>query len=121
MKGKTHKNSYHCAISREMMWQIWHGVVLARRYSDVSKLKGGGAIKLTRVGHELKGAAEFTITRSRASTHMEYVGRKRGEALDVGIPGRRFYDAIASFILVLMKGKKEGRSLRFKYSFRNIS
>lgn len=62
-------------ISHEMMWQIWQGLVLALCYRDVSKLKGGGVIKLTGVGHELKGAAEFTITCSRASTYVEHVGR----------------------------------------------
>lgn len=65
-------------------------------------------VELTRVGHDLKRAAEFPVASCRASAHVEHVGSKRGEAFDVGDPGWSFYDSVASFILVLeMKNKDE--------------
>lgn len=42
--------------------------------------------ELTRVGHELKRAAEFSIASRRAGAHMEHVGSKRGETFDVSVP-----------------------------------
>ena len=63
----------------------------------------GGVAQLTRVGHELKGAAEFSVAGRRASAHMKNVGGDGGETLDVGIPGWGFYDSVAPFILVLWK------------------
>lgn len=66
---------------------------------------GGDLAELTGVGHELKRAAEFPVARGGASAHVEDVGSERGEALDVGAAGGCFYDAVASFILVL-KGRQ---------------
>lgn len=62
---------------------------------------------LTGVGHELERVAEFPVSGRRASTHVEHVGGEGGEALDVGVPGRRFDDPVAPLILVLRRREDE--------------
>ncbi len=62
--------------------------------------------ELTRVGHELKRAAEFTVTCRRSGTHVKHVGSERSETLDVRVPRRGFDDSVASFILVLRQKKQ---------------
>lgn len=57
--------------------------------------------ELTGVGHELERAAEFPVAGRRASADVEDVGSERGEALDVGVPRRRFDDPVAPFVLIL--------------------
>lgn len=71
------------------------------------KLSRSGEAELTGVGHELKRAAEFPVAGRCASAHMEDVGSKGGETLDVSVPWRGFYDSVASFILVLRMIEKE--------------
>lgn len=66
-----------------------------------SSLFGAEVIELTGIGHELKWAAEISVAGRCASTHVENIGRERGEALDVCVPRGGFYDAVASFILIL--------------------
>lgn len=75
-------------------------------FRNITKLKTGGVIGLTGVGHELKGAAEVPVACSGTSAHVEHIGSEWGEALDIGISRRCFDDAVASFILVLMKETK---------------
>lgn len=76
----------------------------------LTKLASKPVAELTRVGHELKRAAEFSVAGGRAGAHMEHVGGKRGETFDVCVPGRSFYDSVASFILILrMKNKGQTR------------
>lgn len=58
-------------------------------------------MELTGVGHELKRAAEFPVPGRRAGPHVEHIGSEGGEALDVSVPRRGFYDSVASLILVL--------------------
>lgn len=70
-------------------------------WCHLARLRARITAELTRVCHELKWAAEFPVAGSCASTHMEHIGSKGGQTLDVSVPGRSFYDSVASFILVL--------------------
>lgn len=88
---QTHKRRFHRGTLQK------RGVQLQK--CDVAQL--------TRVGHKLKGAAEIPVTGRCAGAHVKHIGREGGETLDVSVPGRRFYDSVASLILVLRE-KTEG-------------
>lgn len=109
-KTQTHKRCYRCKILLKLPWKN-----LSDWYHQ-DKLSRAEAVKLTRVGHELKRATEFPVSGRRASPHMEHVRGEWGEALDVGVPGWGFYDPVAPFILVL--GKTESHSERLHQWFR---
>lgn len=66
--------------------------------------------ELTGVGHELEGSAEIAVAGGRAGAHVEDVGGERGETFDVGAPGGRLDDPVASLVLVL-RGREAGRNL----------
>lgn len=69
-----------------------------------------GCAPLTRVGHELEGSAELSVAGGGASAHMEHIGGQRGQALDVGVPGRRLDNAITPLILVLKERERDEKS-----------
>lgn len=57
--------------------------------------------RLTRVGHELEGPAEFPVASCSSGSHVEDVGGKGGKTFYFCVSGRCFNDAVTSFILVL--------------------
>lgn len=63
--------------------------------------------ELTRVGHELKRAAEIPVTRRCASANMEDVGSEGSETFDVCVPGGGLDDSVAPLILVLRSQRRE--------------
>lgn len=110
MRRKPHKRCYQCEIVHKMMWQLaWCPACSALwQWCHQDKLKRGCAVmRLTGVSHELKGSAKFTVASGSPSTHMKHIRGEGGEALDVRASGWCFYDAIASFILVLRMTKRQ--------------